>query len=806
MTASKEQKLIEWFDQYAKPFFEKNAEEKLPSLLSDRDRLAQSINRTDEIVVSFLGSSSVGKSTLLNALVADALQILPAAGAGPMTALATEVGFSEQKKFKVTYHNKEKLLSIIRAFEMRLRHENKNITENSETEVDDELGDLSNLGEMDELQEMAEESTTDIEGNQVSDPLETIISNARKIITGDQFSQKPLTYLVEGLRLCCGYKTKGVLSIEEEDLIRIERIRAIFLNESKTYSRKLINDQADFMADLKAHSAGYLTPMIESIEVGWPSPLLKAGIRLVDLPGVGIAQDSFRDITRTYVKEKSRAVIIVVDRSGPTEATINLLRTSGYWEKLVGSAYDLGSDPCAMLIAVTKVDDGAQALRAEQIQNLSEGQPKPTKRHVFALFAEDLKIRMRDQVIHQLSTIKDSENEAVNLSRSNAKSSILESLQIHPVSAPEYRKIIANDEDDPSFLNELSETGITNLKESLIKLSVDEKQLLQSQREEIATRLSDAIRNELSILRSQWTAESRAEEEAQYLQASLDLILKPLREEYQARKGSFRRFLDDTVQEKIHRLVLEAQKVAETEINDYLIDLQNVHWGTLKAAVRRGGAFDGSRNINLPDDITAYFQDPMAAVWGQKLLIDMRQETTNLAEDINQMVGQICQWARQNEKVKVPQNLLDAQQARVIGLIQQMKTVGKEAVKDLKDAVQNELSIHIRDQVKKACKKFVDRGDHVGPGVKYRILELFRKLASESTNLAVQPAINILQAKAKEVRDEIQSEFKKGGDPLQETADLIVQKHADRIKRSDDQKRKIVLAEIQAVIESCPPK
>jgi GTP-binding protein EngB required for normal cell division len=802
--------LIEWFDQVAKPFFEKNAPEKLPSLLSDRNRLEVSINRPEEIVVCFLGNSAVGKSTLINALVADTLQILPAGGSGPMTALATEVSFSELKKFKVSYHSKIKLLNMIRAFDMRIRQETKSATNSADQSADALLIDLaeldavSDIDVISELNEMAMGSTTDIEGNSVVDPMETIIGNARKIITGNQFSQKSLEYLAEGLRLCCGYKTKNDQHIEEDDLKRIERVKSILTNESKNYERQISADQASFMEDLNAHSAGFLTPMIERIEVGWPSPLLRSGVRLVDLPGVGIAQDSFRDVTKSYVKEKSRAVILVVDKSGPTESTIELLRSSGYWEKLVGSSYDAGSDPCAMLIAVTKVDEGSDSLRAFKVQNLEEGQKRPTKREVYAEYSSDLKIFMRDQVVQQLATINDSSNETVNEARKSAKQTILESLEIHPVSAPQFRKILAQDEEDEPFLKDITETGIPDLKNTLNALSISEMELLKVQREEISKRLSGAIVNELSILKAQWTDESRAVEEAQYLQASLDLILAPLREEYQARKGSFRRFLDDTVQEKIHRLVLEAKIVAEDDIREYLGSLRQAHWGTLKAAVRRGGAYDGSRHINLPDDITSYFQDPMAAVWGQKLLVDMRKETTNLAEDINQMVGQICQWARENENVKVQPALLNSQQERIKGLVEQMKTVGKEAVKGLKDAVQNELSKHIREQVRKACKKFVDRGDHVGQGVKSRILDLFEKLASESTQLAVQPAIEILQTRAKEVRDEILKEFKKGGEPLQDTVDVIVQKHADRIKRSDDQKRKTVLLEIDSVTNSCP--
>ena len=67
---------------------------------------------------------------------------------------------------------------------------------------------------------------------------------------------------------------------------------------------------------------------------------------LVDLPGVGIAQDSYRDVTKSYVRDKARAVVLTVDRAGPTESTMDLIRSSGFWERLVGASDDPESDAC----------------------------------------------------------------------------------------------------------------------------------------------------------------------------------------------------------------------------------------------------------------------------------------------------------------------------------------------------------------------------------------------------------------------------------------------------------------------------
>jgi len=147
-------------------------------------------------------------------------------------------------------------------------------------------------------------------------------------------------------------------------------------------------------------------------------------------------------------RDQARAVILTVDRAGPTGETVELLRSSGYWERLVGAADDPNSDPCKLVIAVTKVDDVA----SEEYRNSQDLTPRPKKREIYARLVTEFKLRMKAQITEQLESISGSTNPALEQARSKARATILNDLEIHPVSAPEYRKLLLEDEDDRAFL------------------------------------------------------------------------------------------------------------------------------------------------------------------------------------------------------------------------------------------------------------------------------------------------------------------------------------------------------------------
>src|SRR5437667_763793 len=115
-------RVSEWYRQRVRPLRAEVAAELVPEFDRHLDRvetLAATVN--DEVAVCFLGPSSVGKSTLINALVAGDGRVLPQGGVGPLTALATSVRYAEEPFFEVAYQPRSRLNEL--RFSLESEHE-----------------------------------------------------------------------------------------------------------------------------------------------------------------------------------------------------------------------------------------------------------------------------------------------------------------------------------------------------------------------------------------------------------------------------------------------------------------------------------------------------------------------------------------------------------------------------------------------------------------------------------------------------------------------------------------------------------
>lgn len=773
-----------WYASTVRPILESLQPDRATEFDTELQRIERaSLAMKGDFAVCLLGNSGVGKSTLLNVMVAGNEAIVPAGGIGPLTALALTVRKADSPHFEVQYHSPGMLSRTVFGLEQTLKKELRGrAAELPSSAIQDSL-----LIEEEEAKEITEETTTDEDAAARAREYQKL---AQLLVKGNQDNHADLPYLVDSLREVLGRKRIWGTKPDPDDQGRIRRLAEALTNTDAIHLFRLESSEspAAFRAALHEHASGFLAPIIRELTIFWDHPLLDHGVVLVDLPGVGIAGDVYRATTRKWIRERADAVVLVVDHRGVTESVAELLRTSEFLNRLLYSADEPEGDPI-LVVAVAKVDEIAEERRSQD--------KSLTKRQHFANVCAEARIRIKEQVRTEVESVWASQGAKgegkLGGEKQRVVENIIERLEVHPISAIQYRRLIAKDEDDPAFLNELSESNIPALVDSLGRISHMRRELITSRFAERCDAFVSHVKAILGALRAQWQDEGRAEAESQRLETELADFTSPLRDEFNVRKGQYRAFLKREIPQRINDLVTNARQTARDEITAYLRSLRDAHWGTLRASVRRGGTFYGARQINLPHDFALRFEEPIAEVWGKLILKDIRKNTREFGNDCVALVEQVVTWSRQ-QGARVQPALVEAQRDAIKADAKKLDAVGRDAVAELRDEVKNRLITKIEEPIRRKCKAFVERGDDIGPGVKHRILELFDELARDVTQASAEPAAKILQELFGEVERDIREALKQYEDPLRNAVEAIVSSETSRLKRSDAQRRKTVLA------------
>jgi GTP-binding protein EngB required for normal cell division len=787
------ERLDRWHTERVRPFLA----EHLPDKISGLDEALARIrtldrNVTEDLAICFLGASGVGKSTLINALVAGQEIILPSGGIGPLTALAMEVRYGDIPAFEAEYHTAGSLWQGV-VFPLERGHA---AALKAATGRDAEIVVPAEFG-TDVQVEVEILDAPDADDSEVRKRLEMFRKQAQLLVKGNQDSNADLPYLVDSLREAAGMKRTWGTSALTEDDERIGGLKAALAlaKAGKRHRCELAGDAPRFRRDLHEHASGSLAPLIKELHVRWNSPLLNTGMVLVDLPGVGVAGDVYKQVTRKWINERAKAVVLVVDRAGITESSADLLRTSEFLTRLLFSADERSHDPVVLAVAVARLDDVAE-------DEWAKDKSRRKADHLAEQF-DRARSLIRSQLRQELERVWESGDEQVRNAQRSVIQQLCDDLQVFPLSAPQHRRLLAGDPDDMPFIRDVEQSGIPAMHRGLTDVAVARRADAHRRRDESIRAWVNQTVAWIELVRAQWVGNEHTEQELQQLQRELETVLGPLRKEFLVRQGQFREFLKKTMPERIGALVMRAKDSARTEINQYLRGLRNAHWATLRASVRREGTFLGARHINLPDDFARMFVEPVAEVWGKSIIQEIRKRTREFAGDCERMVTDLSTWCRE-QGARVPPSLLDAQLEALRADIKQIDIAGRAVIDSLRDRVKNELATAIQKPIKSKCNAFVKKGDDIGPGVKNRILELFDELADACTGAAAEKANELLLQCFKEVESELQHVRKDLENPLDNASDAILQAHRRRIEKADLKKRSGVLETCDAVTASVP--
>ena len=119
-----------------------------------------------------------------------------------------------------------------------------------------------------------------------------------------------------------------------------------------------------------------------------------------------------------------------------------------------------------VLVAVTRIDDIAN-------ERYQQDKSKKKVQH-FLEVSQEVRTTLRREMQSALHSIWLSDEE-IPESRRMVVENLLNRLQVHPISAPEYARLRANDDDDPPFLKSLEQTGIPSFVSSLVDLASERK-------------------------------------------------------------------------------------------------------------------------------------------------------------------------------------------------------------------------------------------------------------------------------------------------------------------------------------------
>jgi GTP-binding protein EngB required for normal cell division len=795
--------LTKWYSEQARPLIERIA----PDRLKEFDERLQSLGRLEsptegrDVAICFLGAAGVGKSTLLNALISERKDLLPHGGVGSLTAQATILRHAAQPYLSVDYLDATTLRGILLVLETSFCREQKR------HELPEDVINTLPQEEVRELQAELAATDADPRLSDAHERMEAYWRQVRLMIQGDQRGSLDSTYLLDGLRIALGLKPRWDRQLEAPDFKRATRIFECFRDIKAGRAR--VFRQVDLGAELFDqeiwnHASGFLAPTIRKLEVGWDAPIVRDDLVLVDLPGIGIANDEYRRVTHEWINKKARAIVLVVGARGVTESDADLLRQTGFFTRLLHDGDDAHAPPVTLAVTVVRVDEAATASwQRERAEN------RETARKWSQHFAEQCQRAeemVRAQLSRELEKLDAASNEAIRTDREAATRRVLESMQVHAVSAPQYRALHVQDEEEPARIKKENESNIPRLREALVTLGTAHRERHQRRVSNAIMAFSNSVRAQLELDRAMWEQDQRAEREADSLRAELEEVLTPRRRELEVRQGAFREFLRNGIPLAIDSAVAEASSVAQDDIRRYLGKMQDLHWASLRSTVKKHGSHrtGSGRHVDLPNELTLRFEDPIAIIWSKSILTTLRKRTAEIGKDHVAIVSEVADWARSHD-AKVSTKVVDKLLESMIADAKNLNAVGKEAVDELKQKVRDELYNQLERRIAAACKAFIDRREHEGPGVKSRILAFFRdELASDVTKTAAQVAKKVLNKNYNEVQGEIVEVLRQYSSPLDRVRDAFVTSHEDSVRRSDAKKRRAIIEDIDAALAHAP--
>ncbi|GAA8665184.1 dynamin family protein [Helicobacter pylori] len=355
----------------ARPFMSDNSvitTEELEKTLKE----LQDTNR--DLKVGIIGRVKAGKSSLLNALIFEGVEVLPKA-ATPMTASLTVLKYANTLSTEVEFYSQKDIAELKNEHERYVREFNKIVEE--EVKKQKEKQSLSNRAK-----EGLNKFGKFISGNKSDKevPKERVLSDEEIVKRAERIAKNELekdTKLVSSYDQYEKMKKSGSLNTENLD----PRIQANSLQELNQKLLEFVGADGKFM------------PYTKAVQISLNNPNLK-DLEVIDTPGVNDPIASREERTKALLKDCD--VVFIISPSGQflTDSDMDLFDRVSNKEGLQ-EIYFVASQADSAVLSMSEVEksgqhlptafENAQKALSSELNNIMEAliQKYPNQREVF---------------------------------------------------------------------------------------------------------------------------------------------------------------------------------------------------------------------------------------------------------------------------------------------------------------------------------------------------------------------------------------------------------------------------------------
>ncbi|GHS34787.1 hypothetical protein VN1156_10970 [Helicobacter pylori] len=356
----------------ARPFISENAVIKTEELEKTLKEL-QDTNR--DLKVGIIGRVKAGKSSLLNALIFEGVEVLPKA-ATPMTASLTILKYADTMSAEVEFYSPKDIAELKNEHERYVREFNKIVDE--EVKKQKEKQSLSNRAK-----EKVKKIGNKVFGKNKSDeeaPKERTLSDEEINKRAERIAKNTLN---EDTKLVSSYdqyermKKSGLLNTEKLD----PRIQANSLQELNQKLLQFVGADGKYM------------PYTKAVQISLNNPNLK-DLEVIDTPGVNDPIASREECTKALLKDCDVVFIVSPSNQFLTDSDMSLFDRVSNKEGLQ-EIYFVASQADSAVLSMSEVEksnhhlptalENAQKALSSQLNNIMEKliENYPNQRKIF---------------------------------------------------------------------------------------------------------------------------------------------------------------------------------------------------------------------------------------------------------------------------------------------------------------------------------------------------------------------------------------------------------------------------------------